>query len=195
MLKVPESVLAYHQQPSVRAAVDLLLSKQRPAIPEDLGWGEMQSFYRACLAARQTQFEHAMLLEEMWRAVWPIPDRAWTPLPPHKPGRSDLSPDPANIWEDSFGRRFVQPSLALELAVSLNDVTGFQLGIGMWRGKNDEENLLETEAPDGWASEHGYDFIWTQHQIVPLSEDISLEPFKRWTEEAMGLVSRLTKSL
>jgi hypothetical protein len=182
VIKVPDSVLAYFQQPAVQTAVDLLLAKREPKVPESLRWDEVSSFYRACLAARQVPIEFASFCEELWRGVWGEPPAGWKSAVPSRPDRPDLDVGPTTVWnEGCFTRRFVRGNLSLELAVGLWTDNGIQIGVVLY---DEEEEVILDEAPlRGWAQE-GYDMYWNQGEISPLAAQVDLEPFRPWTTRA-----------
>jgi hypothetical protein len=187
MISVPQSVLAYYEQPAVQTAVDLLLNAKEPQVPDNLQWHEVGSFYRSSLAARQVQTEYAIFLEALWSAVWVDIPELWRPRPPSKPARPDLAIGIKTVWnEGCFGRRFERQACALELFVGLWSDTGLQLGIVLYGPKGDL--LLVDRLLDGWARE-GYRAYWTQEKIASLSATIAPSPFAGWTQQAWGAVA------
>lgn len=190
MIEVPQSVMAYFTQPAVATAVDLLLSGKKPKVPENLRWDELAAFYRACLAAQQVQAEYAILMEKFWRAIWQVPP-SFTPTTPHDPGRRDMSVAISTIWDQGyFSRGFKKSDWWLDLTVYLEDSTGFQVGVGLWRGS---EFMLDKGALPNWASEDS-ETLWTSPGLVPLVEVVDPSPFRELADDAMELVSTLTRS-
>lgn len=182
MIEVPESVLAYFQQPAVRTAVDLLSGRRDPRIPDHLGWDELSTFYRACLAARQVPIEFAIFCEELWREVWGTPPDRWKSPPPNRPGRADLGVGYATVWDEGcLTRVFSSGNRSIELAVGLWDDVGIQIGILLY--DLEEEVLLDEDVLTGWAQE-GEWLFWTQEEITPLSAKVDLEPFRAWVVQA-----------
>lgn len=194
MIRVPESVLAYFQQPAVETAVDLLLSGKEPKVPGNLRWEDVSSFYRACLAARQVTIEYAIFLEEVWREVWIDGPTGWKPCPPSAPARPDLGVGVGNVWsEGCFSRRFERKDLALELSVFMWTEKGLQLGILLY--DEQETVLLDAAELEHWEQEGDLDTYWTQDEIVQLADTISAEPFKPLTDQARRAISNAVERL
>lgn len=188
MITVPPSVLAYHQQPDVTMAVDLLLDADKSAKTAraskspiaKLGWNDVAPYYRACLAAHQTRAEFALLLEALWRAIWRDAPPSWCPLEPGDQ-REDMAIDVHTVWyECCFSRGFKKGSYALELSVYLEARGEVQLGIALWDG---DENLLQPKSLTDWEQEDS-GYFWTESQIVPLGEVIDPAAFQPWAEQA-----------
>ncbi|WP_311268772.1 hypothetical protein [Sphingobium sp. WCS2017Hpa-17] len=190
MITVPQSVLAYFEQPAVQSAVDLLLAKKEPKVPDNLQWKDVPAFYRASLAARQVPIEFAIFTEELWRHVWVDVPTAWRPCAPSNPARPDLSVSAWTVWDEGcFSRRFERAGLSLELAAGLWSETGLQLGVLVYG--IDGRRLLDICPLKGWDRE-GYDMLWTQEEIIPFGETVDLEPFKPWTDQAWEAIARAT---
>ncbi|MFN3725239.1 MAG: hypothetical protein ACK4SZ_02925 [Allosphingosinicella sp.] len=188
MIAVPESVLAYFQQPSVQTAVDLLLTGKEPKVPANLRWEEVASFYRACLAAQQVQAEYALFLEALWGAVWTEIPAGWRGCRPSNPARPDLAIGIATIWsEGCFSRRFERQGYSLELSAGLWPDTGLQLGVLLY----DEENsvLLTDDLLKGWIREGDIDTYWTQEEIAPLAATIDAAQFGQWRDQAYQAIA------
>ena len=131
---VPESVYAYFSDSKISSAVDLLLAKARPKIPEDLEWSEIPAFYRAIAAARQTQSDFAVLLHDVWFASWTnMPD----PWQADGPSYAGQSAEVADVWESGyFSRTFKLDDARCELLVYLDGLAGgVQIGFELTRGK------------------------------------------------------------
>ncbi|SHM44902.1 hypothetical protein SAMN05518668_109177 [Sphingobium sp. YR657] len=193
MITVPQSISAYFEQSAVQAAVDLLLAKKEPKVPDNLQWKDLPAFYRASLAARQVPIEFAIFTEELWRRVWGEVPSDWKPCAPSAPARADLSVSAWTIWDEGcFSRRFERAGVALELSAGLWSDTGLQLGILLY--DTDDRRLLDTWPLHGWDRE-GYDTVWTQDEITPFGETIMLEPFKPWTDQGWDVIGRATTAL
>lgn len=188
MVTVPESVRAYSERPDIRTAVDLLLSKDTPEVPETLEWGELSSFYRAVLAAHQTQIDFAVLLNDVWSAVWGQPGHAWIARLPRKPGSKALAVSPRNVWDEGcFTRGFDNSSLWLELSVCLEDPSGFQLGLALER---EGESLLKDGMLDGWDMD-GSDYLWSATGLATLAEEVDLRSLEEQASKALQLINSM----
>lgn len=182
LIGVPESVRAYFERPELRTAVDLLVSNDRPDVPEGIAWPELPQFYRAILAARQTQVDYALLLAEAWDAVWDEPGNGWQACSPQAPGRRDASVSLETVWhEGCFTRRFIKGRHALELCAYLEDRSGFQFGIGLFEGR---KSGGPAEIAPEWDSE-GSDYIWSPLGSAPIAEEISLAALRGQATEAL----------
>lgn len=175
MVDVPESVLTYFTKPSVNTAIKLLLSGKRHRVPESLQWSEVPSFYSACLAARQTPVEYAILLAQLWTAIWQDGPKGWTPCPPEPPIRTDLGIGVENIWdEECFTRCFTSGDRFAELSVSISGAhTGVQLGVDCY--DKDENPLCDSALrEEGWEFVAEYRTFWTPAGEVKLSSTLDL---------------------
>lgn len=188
MLDVPESVLCYCTQPAIATAINLLLARKRPNVPEALQWAEVPSYYRAILSARQTQVEYAMLLARAWSSVWPEARTGWTLRAPASSKRSDLAIDVENVWDQScFGRRFERGGTALELYVGLETA---QAGVraGFWMGDAKEATIYpEGLEQAGWEFSDEYGSYWTPEALVPLRAEVDLTPLLRFADTVLAL--------
>ena len=189
MADVPESVVTYFTKPSVRTAIDLLGSGKRHRVPEALQWSEVPSFYSACLAARQTPVEYAILLAQLWNAIWQDGPNGWTACPPEPPMRRDLTIEIENIWaEECFTRCFTQDDRSVELSVCISGAqTGAQLGICFY---DEHENPLCSDAfrEVGWEFYAEYDTFWTPAGEVELSAKMELGPLFVRRDAALRIV-------
>lgn len=188
MLELPQSVAAYLDSPSLQKAVPLLI-KRVSFVPDDFDWSEGHAFYRACLAARQTQIDYADALLSMWEAVWTVPDRdMWDAVEPDS-GDNELTLDPGIRWDNGyFLRRFERKrdSLMLDLGVSFAQdkaMAEMWVGFNVWQG---EESRLDADALNGW--EYGdADCYWASAPL-PMDPRIDLSPLLKHADEAWGVI-------
>lgn len=189
MVDVPESVLTYFSKPSVKTAVDLLMTGKRHRVPESLQWSEVPSFYSACLAARQTPVEYAILLAQLWTAIWQDGPKGWTPCLPESPMRPDLTIGPESVWdEECFTRRFTQDDRSVELSVSISGAySGVQLGVDCY---DEDENSLcdDVLREEGWEFVAEYRTFWTPAGEVKLSSTLDLGPLYARRDVALRIV-------
>jgi len=122
VFRFSDSVTSFYRDGGVRAAAELLLDSPVAYAPDSVGWDQVETFYDACLAARQIQIEHVKDLFRLWTAVWSGVPEDWIPVSAD-PGDEELSLDPIVRWEnDYFERHFkVQHSKTVALWVVLGD--------------------------------------------------------------------------
>lgn len=189
MVELPESVLSYFSKRSVGTAVDLLLTGKRHKVPEDLKWSEVASFYSACLAARQTPVEFAIVLTQLWSAIWQDGPKGWTSCPPQPPMRPDLGIEIDTIWDEGcFTRCFTRDDKIVELSVGIFGAkAGVQLGICLY--DTDDESLYgEAFRKAGWELDPEYYVFWTPTELVGLSAKVEMSPLERFRDEALAIV-------
>jgi hypothetical protein len=189
MVDVPESVLTYFAKPSVRSAVDLLLLGRRHRVPESLQWTEVPSFYSACLAARQTPAEYAILLAQLWTTIWQDGPKAWTPCPPEPPMRTDLGVGVENIWEEKcFTRCFKKDDRTVEFSVAIFSAhDGVQIAICIY-DSNDNPLYSDALREAGWEFASEYNTFWTPAGESELNSVVDLGPLYAWRDVALRIV-------
>ena len=190
MIKVPANVLAYCLNEDVRGAVDLLLSKRRPSVPDDLKWGELEKFFRAIGAAQQVRVDMATFLDQIWRAVWTDLPNPWESKPTDTQ-RLDL----LSIWDDGVLRRTythkTSKSLTCELLIFANHSEGVQVGIDLKKGKANA--FGKKEKPPGWEIYDGC--IWSPEKAVPITKTIDPEDLKPFARQARDLALKRIKEI
>lgn len=193
MITVPQSVFAYFHEPDVSTAVDLLVDadfsrKKKPPIG-GLRWDQVATYYRACLAARQTPIEFAIFTEALWRAAWVDIPTVWTPLTPDDVAGTGCSTEIAYVWSERiFSRRFEQAGYALELYAGAWADEGAQIGLALLDKEGTE--ILVANDLNGWEHNEEYDNFWTPAKLVPLSSTIDTSAFTTLATEALSAVHR-----
>lgn len=187
-MSLPASVLSYFTDRPTEMATDLLLAKKRPSVPEDVAWKDLQAFYKASLAAKQIEAEHAIFLNEVWEKVCkPMPE----PWMCHEPYQQteDCAIDLASIWgERCFTREFFYADYGCEIATCIGKNEGIQIGFGLW---HDNDNLLESVPSAGW--EEPDDILWSPEGAVPIDEEIDLKKLRQLAAEGMAFVLGVAK--
>lgn len=180
---VPESVYAYFTDRRIRSAVDLLLSKGRPKVPEDIGWAELPAFYRAVAAARQTQSDLAVFLHEFWTATWEDMPRPWQAEYPSGAGQNV---DMFDIWDnDHFTRTFKRDGMTCELSVYLDGAEeGIQIGFELLRGNR---SLVKTGDMQGW--EQDSNCFWSPENELPFSRCMDLKKLEGFVSKARDVIA------
>lgn len=173
MVAVPKSVLAYYQDTKVRGGVDVVLRRKRPQVPADLDWKDISSYYRALAAAQSVQFDYAVLLSEIWDAVWTVLPNA-NPLPL-------AECDPQRVWENSrIDRLFKIGSHTCEMMVYLDTATGVQIGIELRQGS--KVLLRKSDFPADW--EKGESNFWSPANEISVGKTIDTQKLKGFASQA-----------
>ena len=183
---MPASVLTYFSDSATRMAADLILSQRRPSIPEDVKWGELGLFYRANLAAKQIEAEHAILLVDIWTKTCRNMPSDWTRPQPHEQGE-DCAADLRTLWNEScFTREYFKDGFGCEIAICIGKEEGLQVGYGLW---HDGETLLAENGPDGW--EWSEEYCWSPEGAVSLQENIDLLKLRDFAREGRKYILKL----
>lgn len=77
MIRIPESVAFYWDDPVNRAALNIL--QDLTEVPADLSLDEAERFELAALAARRVRVDYWLMMRELWAAVWGEAVRAQLP--------------------------------------------------------------------------------------------------------------------
>ena len=189
MVQISMGMLAYFGDSKTRAAVDLLLAKKRPSIPDDVEWDEVPEFFRALRAARQIQTDYAILLHEIWNDVWkPLPATIWKAKAPYEQGDDGIL-DPTTIWTNSYALRlYERDKLSSELIVYVDNETGVQIGFNVTQnGKTKLPKLLaDWEADDGT--------FWSPSALVKIQKNLNLTALEPWAVEATKIIKSAGKA-
>jgi hypothetical protein len=134
-LQLPESVHRFCTDGRTASAVRLLLSGKSPKVPDGLQWGELEDFYRACLAAQQTRIEWAIVMWRLWEMVFSDQLPGWRPSTIRKQADdSDIDIGIASLWEDGeFTRDFTRGDFFLQLQIEFNADEGVRANASLWR--------------------------------------------------------------
>ena len=187
-MSIPASVLTYFNDRPTKMAIDLLLTKKRPSVPEDVKWDELVSFYKAGLAAKQVETELAVLLCEVWAEVCRDMPPAWIGQQPHEQ-KKDCATDVAQVWEECcHTREYLKGDLSCEICVCIGKDVGFQVGYGLWQ---DGETLLGQSSPLGW--EPPDEMCWSPEEAVPLDETINLANLRDLAEEGRTFIMKVVE--
>ena len=188
MVEIPEGLMAYFHNETICEAVNLLLSKKRPPLPDNVEWNDVPDFFRSVRAARQIQGDYAILLHEIWNAVWqPLPE-PWYAYEPHEQSGEGVL-DPGIIWDQNFALRYFEieeRELYCELIVSAGIDGGVQIGFYLTKG---EEAALSSRIK-GWDREG--DVFWSPAGLVELASSIALNPLKKFAQEAIEIINNST---
>lgn len=105
---VPESLRSYFTDPAIRSVVDHMLDAKASELPTDLDWDEISDFHRAHASAAKVRADYAVLLLELWDAVWkaPLKDNEITEDVPFSKYPDDTLPSPKVVWDDCLYRIF-----------------------------------------------------------------------------------------
>lgn len=187
-MAMPASVLSYFTDRATRMATDLLLAKKRPILPEDIRWDDLRGFYKANLAAKQIEVEHAIFLGDLWEAVCQPMPSPWTFPQPHQQG-DDCAMDLVSVWNEScFSREFFRGEWACEIVTCVGAEEGVQIGYGLWR---DGEPMLAAALSDDWESPD--EILWSREGLIPLSPVIDLPALQNLANEGRQAVFDVVK--
>ena len=200
--ELPESYRAYCGDTAVRTAVDHILSadsKAPLALPADIEWQDLPAFHRAVLSAHQVRCEFAVLLIDLWDAVWQPALDGW------ENGR-DLKPqtvadaqywhgtklDTNTVWDEGwFGRGFeIGDTNLLLLPSVLIDMEGLWLSLCLW-GKDETDHATGLDFGDAWPEQDREEGVLsTGKDLAPIGDDgtIDLQLVRKAADDALAAV-------
>jgi len=188
MVQIPPGLLSYFNENKTESAVDLLLAKKRPSIPDDVEWEDVPNYFRAVRAARQIQADLAILLHEIWNAVWdPLP-APWKAKAPHEQVDDGLI-DPRTIWDHWYALRAYEcDKLNSELLIYADNESGVQIGFNVLR--NDKSKLhSRSKNRSGIANwEDDGVTLWSPSGLVKIQKNINLAPLEPFVEDAFKVI-------
>lgn len=193
-----ESVQAYFGSAEVRFPVDQLLAKKMSFVPQTFTLGEVSDFYKACLAARQTQIDYAQDMFDLWHRIWPEMVPSWQPVP-YDSGDEDLSLDPLVRWENNFFQRnFFLPRIGIKanlwIWLSLSSPRGSEVGIGCTLMKGAQTMFKKSNVPEGWSWDKD-DKRFTFSTDAGVNENgLDLAPFIAAAQRVMSVIDELACS-
>lgn len=188
MVDIPAGLLAYFTDSKTEAAVDLLLSKQRPDVPDDVRWGDVPAYFRALRAARQIEADYAILLHEIWSAVWKPLTGSWAAKEPHEQV-DDAFLDPRRIFGQNYALRvFERDKLWCELLVFVHKESGVQIGFNVFQGRTSKlpKALADWEYEDGTH--------WSPANHVKLKRTLDLTPLRTYADDALKVIKSLGRT-
>jgi len=189
IVEVPQSVIAYLTDTRVSGAVDALLSKDKPKIPEDLEWSELSSFYRAVAAATQTRSDFAALLHDVWSGTWRQFPGLWEPDEPYAGGQSTNLPE---IWSNGYLSRTARwREVTCELCVFLDSAKeGIQIGFELL--KSNKSLVRNGDLELAWEADANC--FWSASRTLPLDTSIDLRELDAFREEALDVIAEKTSA-
>jgi hypothetical protein len=187
MVQISSGLLAYFNDSKTESAVDLLLAKKRPSIPDDVNWSDVPDYFRALRAARQIQADFAILLHEIWNAIWtplPVP---WTADAPHEQ-IDDGFLDPRTIWDHWYALRgYGFGKLSSELLVYADKEAGVQIGFNvLLNSKSKLKGPIK-----GWEKDEVT--FWSSSGLVKIQKDLKLAPLEPFAAEALKIIKSVGK--
>ena len=193
-----ESVRSYLEESDVRHAVDLLLASKIAYMPQDFTHMQIADFYKACLAARQTQIEFAHDMADLWAHIWSgLPD-FWQPVL-LDPTDKALTLEPVVRWDEGYFQRSydlkgtkIRADLWLYLGSNQASTSDVELGCALW---DESGSLLKRgNMPEGWTwhvDNEDESILYTNDKIKYQS-GLDLASFKEAAEAAITLIDKLT---
>ena len=184
-LTLPDSVLAYFKDPQVRAGVDAMMTRS-DKLPADLKWSEMQGYYRALAAAQRLVVDHALLLHEVWQAVWEseIP-RTWkVDDPDEQVANAGQSPHPRLCWESgAYFRCYDRGLRSVHTGVSLNE-SGFHVGFGVFKQRTGSNAIRQSI--EGFEIDEDQEYFWQEKPLpLPTAGEVAVEQLAAHVEQAL----------
>lgn len=191
-----ESVQAYFESAEVRFAVDQLLAKKMSYVPQAFKPEEVADFYKACLAARQTQIDFAQDMYDLWHCIWPELGAEWQPVP-YDPADEELSLDPQVRWEEGyFQRNFIRPGTGIMVAIwlylSSMPPSGSEIVLGCLLKTEKRSLFNKGNVPDGWSWDKDSQWFELTLEMVHGRNGVDLGPLTKAARLVVNLVNELT---
>lgn len=192
-----ESVQAYFESAEVRFPVDQLLTRKMKYVPQTFTGEEVSDFYKACLAARQTQIDYAQDMFDLWHCIWPDLGASWKPAP-YDPADDELSLDPQIRWDEGYfqrsfdlGGKGLRASLWLFLSSSSPNGSEIELGCTLMQGAR--SLFKKGKVLDGWEwDKHNNGFEFSSDVAVS-DNGLDLEPFVEAAQRAVGFIEDVAR--
>lgn len=189
IVEVPKSVIAYLTDARVSGAIETLLSKDKPKIPEDIEWSELPSFYRAVAAATQARSDFAAFLHDVWSGTWQRFPDLWEPEEPYAGGQSTNLPD---IWSNGYLSRTARwREVTCELCVYLDSAKeGVQIGFELL--KSNRSLVRSDDLQMAWEAD--VNCFWSASRTLPLDTSVDLRELDAFREEALAVIAEKTSA-
>lgn len=187
-----DSVQAYFENSEVRFAVDQLLARKIKYVPQTFSAGEVSDFYKACLAARQTQIDYALDIFDLWHRIWPELGGNWQAAP-YDPSDDDLSLDPQVRWDEGyFQRDFRKPgtdiTVYLWLFLSSKAQNGSEIELGFTVVQGSKRSLKKGSMPDGWSWDKDNEGFQFAADVAVSDNGFDLAPFAEAAHRAVSFI-------
>lgn len=185
----PDSVLAYFKDPQVRAGVDALTTRS-DKLPADLSWSEMPGYYRALGAAQRLVVDHALLLQEIWHAVWdPVIPAGWLELEPDdQVADVSQSPHPKVCWEGgAYFRCYNRGLRTIHTGISLNE-SGLYMGFGVFKQRTGSSALRQPI--EAFEIDEDNDCFWQEKPLsIPTDGTVAVDQLVAHREQALRVIA------
>lgn len=188
-----ESVRTYLRSPEVRHAVNLLLDRKIGYMPQAFAPKEIADFYKACLAARQTQIDFVQDMVDMWHDIWPVLKDPWQQVP-FDPASEELTLDPAVRWaEGYFQRSFRLAGMNLDahmwLILGGNEARMTDVELGFSLLKNGR-TLLSKDIIPSWRWDKTDKLFRYDVDDAEYRDGLDLTKFRKAAQAAVRLIKR-----
>ncbi len=192
-----ESVQAYFDSAEVRFAVDQLLARKMKYVPQSFDAGEVADFYRACLAARQTQIDFVQDMIDLWHLIWPDLGKSWHAAP-YDPGDEELTLDPQVRWDESYFQRSfdrkgkgIRAALWVYLSSKSPAGSEIKLGYSLFRGA--QSLARKANRPEGWSWDNDYKCHRFSTESGVSQNDLTLAPFVDAAQRAVSVIEAVAQ--
>ncbi len=193
MVQISPGLLSYFSDSKTEAAVDLLLAKKRPSIPDDVEWNDVPDYFRAVRAARQIQVDLAILLHEIWNAVWKPMPAQWKAAAPYEQVDDGLL-DPHTIWGQWYAlRSYERGNLRSELLVYADHESGVQIGFNVLQNNKSKIHGKSKITQDLASWEYDGETLWSPTGLVRVQKGLNLAPLAPFVDEAIEVIKDVGK--
>ncbi len=158
-ITLPESVKSYCVSRGVRTAINSLSEQDDSYLPDHLDWDELPSYFQSILAAKTVKTDFALLVLQLWDAIWKPALEACAVTKPwmiDDMQTEDTPPSLETLWEVGLYRTHYHPrdenariDTYIGLAVEQNQLQ-ISLSLASWDA---EEEAQEITLSEDWAKE------------------------------------------
>mgnify|MGYP006425295639 CR=1 FL=1 len=191
-LAVPESLRSYFTDRAVQSVVDHMLESKASDVPPDLDWNEIRDFHMAHASAAKVRADHAILLLDLWDAVWAdaLREHGITQDFPLNEYVKGAKPSPQVLWNDSLYRihRCVKRDEDLFITNTFIYEDG-EVYISLEYEKDGDWVELSS-IPSGWEKDddNSYSFSDKSVTIQKDTTHLDITPLQQAAQEAVAAV-------
>lgn len=182
IISIPQSLYDYHTDRMIRSVVDSLLEQKESALPVDIEWGDLETYYEAWLSARKVKVDNALFSKKLWEIVWkPLLENytTWSIEEMVEDG-PDITPTLEFIWDEEFycGHtvRSNQSEFYIQTYTSIEVIEGVQIGIYIFDedgnsclpDRSELSNVWTEEDEEGW-------YISKDKLLIPTKDSTEID--------------------